>query len=105
MGGGGCCRRTWPTGWIRRANDAVIVLSTREGSVEKGILREYQRLSPEAQLKFDRWLNANVILGSIVAVGMLAMAMAGFSSVGQPDAKIAANLATSQQPTRTAPSN
>jgi hypothetical protein len=67
--------------------------------MRKGILREYQRLL-EDQRKFDWWLNANAILGSILMVGMLAMALAA-SNVGGPDAAIAAsprssNIATSR---------
>jgi hypothetical protein len=52
-------------------------------------MREYQKLSPEDQRTFDRWLKANAILGAIFAVGMLAMALAGINSAG-PDAEIAA---------------
>jgi hypothetical protein len=35
--------------------------------------------------EFDGWLNANAILGSILAMGMLAMALAGLNSSGRPD--------------------
>jgi hypothetical protein len=34
---------------------------------------------------FDRWLKANAILGSLLAIGMLAMALAGLNSVGRQD--------------------
>jgi hypothetical protein len=66
--------------------------------MRKGILREYQRLL-EDQRKFDLWLKANAILGSILMVGMLAMVLAA-SNVGGPDAAAAAsprssNIATS----------
>jgi hypothetical protein len=54
-------------------------------------VREYQPLSPEDQRKFDGWLRANLILGSIFAVGMLAMAWSGSNSVG-PETKIAAHV-------------
>ena len=37
--------------------------------------------------EFDRWLNANTVLGSIVAIGILAMALAGLYS-GPPDGAI-----------------
>jgi hypothetical protein len=33
---------------------------------------------------FDRWLKANAVLGSILAIGMLAMALASLNS-GSPD--------------------
>jgi hypothetical protein len=39
-------------------------------------MREYQKLSPEGQRAFDRWLKTNAIFGAILAVGMLAMALA-----------------------------
>jgi uncharacterized iron-regulated membrane protein len=35
--------------------------------------------------EFDRWLKANAVLGSILAIGMLAMALAGLNSVGRQD--------------------
>jgi hypothetical protein len=34
---------------------------------------------------FDRWLKANAVLGSLLAIGMLAMALAGLNSVGRQD--------------------
>jgi hypothetical protein len=48
----------------------------------KGILRDHQRTSPEDQRKFDGWLKANAILSLIIAVGILAMALAGLVSGG-----------------------
>jgi hypothetical protein len=38
--------------------------------------RDYLRNPRE----FDRWLKANAVLGSMLAIGMLAMALAGHSS-------------------------
>jgi hypothetical protein len=35
--------------------------------------------------KFDRWLKANAVLGSLLAIGMLAMALAGRNLAAQPD--------------------
>jgi hypothetical protein len=61
----------------------------------KGVMREYQRLSPEDKRAFDRWLKTNAILGSILAVGMLAMASAGSGSRGPTDAAIAASSRSS----------
>jgi hypothetical protein len=55
----------------------------------KSVIREYQKLSPDDQRTFDRWLKANAIFGAILAVGMLTMALASINSVG-PDAEIAA---------------
>jgi hypothetical protein len=40
---------------------------------------------PEDQREFDRWLKANAIVALIIAVGMLAMALAGPNSSGRPD--------------------
>jgi hypothetical protein len=45
-------------------------------------VQKYQALSPADQRKFDGWLDANLILGSILAVGILAMALAGYTSAG-----------------------
>ena len=36
--------------------------------------------------EFDGWLKANAVLGSILAFGILAMALAGLYSAGRPDA-------------------
>ena len=41
-----------------------------------GTAREYQKMSPEDQRRFDRWLQSNAIFGSIFAIGLLAMAFA-----------------------------
>ena len=35
--------------------------------------------------EFDRWLKANAVLGSLLAIGMLAMALAGLNLAAQPD--------------------
>jgi hypothetical protein len=35
--------------------------------------------------EFDSWLKANAVLGSILAVGMLTMALAGLYLAGPPD--------------------
>ena len=48
-----------------------------------GVSRDYQRKN---QREFDGWLKANAILGSILAIGMLAMALAGLNSAGRLDA-------------------
>ena len=44
--------------------------------------REYQKNPRE----FDRWVKANTLFGSILAIGMVAMALAGLNSAGPPDA-------------------
>jgi hypothetical protein len=35
--------------------------------------------------EFDKWLKANVVIGSIIAIGILTMALAGLNSAGQHD--------------------
>jgi hypothetical protein len=37
--------------------------------------REHQGMSPEDRRKFDGWLKANVVVGFILFLGMLAMAL------------------------------
>ena len=39
----------------------------------------------ECPREFDRWLDANAVLGSLLALAILAMAMAGLYSGGPPD--------------------
>ena len=36
--------------------------------------------------EFDAWVKANTLFGSILAIGMVAMALAGLNSAGPPDA-------------------
>jgi hypothetical protein len=67
--------------------------------VGKRIRRDYLRNPRE----FDGWLNANAILGSILAMGMLAMAFAGLNSSGRPDgAKAIPSVTASTLPSVTA---
>ena len=35
--------------------------------------------------ELDRWLKANAVIGSMLAIGMLAMALGGLNSGEQPD--------------------
>ena len=63
--------------------------------------REFQNMSPEDQHTFDRWITANAVVGSIFAVGMLAMAVMGSNSVRHADTVITSssnysNVATSE---------
>ena len=46
--------------------------------------------SLKEQREFNRWLSSNTILGSILAIGMLAMALAGSNSAGRSDEAMAA---------------
>jgi hypothetical protein len=53
--------------------------------VGKGyISRFYKTMSPEDQRVYDRWLMGNAIVGSILAMGLVAMAIAGFNSAPSP---------------------
>jgi hypothetical protein len=56
--------------------DGLVALGWGRLSMEK----DDPRSSPE----FDGWLKANAVVGSILTVGMLAMAMAGLYSSGPP---------------------
>jgi hypothetical protein len=35
--------------------------------------------------EFDGWLRANAVIGSMLAIGMLAMALAGLNPAARPD--------------------
>jgi hypothetical protein len=35
--------------------------------------------------EFDGWLRANAVIGSMLAIGMLAMALGGLNSAARPD--------------------
>jgi hypothetical protein len=48
------------------------------------ISRFYKTVSPEDQRAYDRWLTSNAIVGSILAMGLVAMAIAGFNSAPSP---------------------
>ena len=40
---------------------------------------------PRNPHEFDSWLRANAVLGSLLAIGMLAMALAGLNPATRPD--------------------
>jgi hypothetical protein len=55
-----------------------------EGVLEKrDITRNW---SAEDAREFDRWIRANAFIGSLLAVGLFAMAVAGAPSAGPGDA-------------------
>jgi hypothetical protein len=60
--------------------------------------RDYPRNAPE----FDGWLKANAAVGSIVAIAILAMAVAGLFSAGGPDAATEFSSVTINQTPHTA---
>jgi hypothetical protein len=55
-----------------------------------GLSQQYERMSPEDQRTFDRWISANALFGAVLALGILAMAIAGFNASG-PDAAMSAS--------------
>lgn len=65
------------------------------GYVENGyVSHSYMKMSLDDQRTFDRWLKANAIIGSIFAVGVIAMAVAGYNSGGARDGAVAENTKT-----------
>jgi hypothetical protein len=51
----------------------IAIRAKREASMRvspaRGVIREYQKLSPEDQRTFERWLKANTVFAAILAVG------------------------------------
>jgi hypothetical protein len=46
--------------------------------VTKGqVLAKYKHMSPEERRSFDRWLQANVVIGSMFGIALVAMALTG----------------------------
>src|SRR6476619_7489576 len=60
-----------------------------EGVVEKRDI--VGKWSPEDWREFDRWIRANAVIGSLLAAGLLVMAVAGAPSAGPGDAAQAAD--------------
>jgi len=50
-----------------------------------------EKWSPQDGREFDRWIRANAIIGSLLAAGLLAMAVAGVPSAGSGDTAAAGN--------------
>lgn len=84
--------------FLRSVNHLTFALSSRgyqgashetEGVLEK---RDIVRKWPADDWReFDRWIRANAIIGSLLAAGLLAMAVAGAPSAGTGEATTAAN--------------
>ena len=50
-----------------------------------------EKWSPQDWREFDSWIRANAIIGSHLAAGLLAMAVAGVPSAGSGDTAAAGN--------------
>ena len=50
-----------------------------------------EKWSPQDRREFDRWIKANAIIGSLLAAGLFAMAVAGAPSLGSGDTAAAGN--------------
>jgi hypothetical protein len=66
-----------------------------EGVVEKRDI--VGKWSPDDWREFDRWIRANAVIGSLLAAGLLVMAVAGAPSAGPGDAATAAGAGVSVQ--------
>jgi hypothetical protein len=44
------------------------------------IAEQYRTLSPTDQATFNRWLRCNAVVGSLIAISLTAMAIAGYRS-------------------------
>ena len=53
-----------------------------------------EKMSLEDQRTFDRWIKANATFGAVLALGILAMAVAGFNAP-RPDAAMSASARAS----------
>jgi hypothetical protein len=53
------------------------------------IFDQYKTLSPDDRRTFDRWLKGNAVFGSIMAAGLVAMAVAGLNSGPSHDVELA----------------
>jgi hypothetical protein len=53
------------------------------------IIRQSKNPSPEDRLAFERWLAGNCVLGSIITIGIVAMAIAGSTATPPHEAQVA----------------
>ena len=54
--------------------------------------RDYERMSPEDQRRFDGWLKANTALGFVLFLGMVAMAWATTTTATPTSSSVAAGV-------------
>jgi hypothetical protein len=55
-----------------------------------------EKWSPQDWREFDRWIKANAVIGSLLAAGLLAMAVAGAPSAGSGDTAAAGNSSSAE---------
>src|SRR5258708_36455401 len=78
-------------GCLSRLHPSAIVISFIAHQTERRVMGKrniafyYEKLSPEDQHTFNRWLKANAIEGAIFAIALIAMALAGSRAVGAHD--------------------
>jgi hypothetical protein len=88
-------------GCLSRLHPSAIVISFIAHQTERRVMGKrniafyYEKLSPEDQHTFNRWLKANAIGGAIFAIALIAMALAGSRSVGPRDAEVASSMKAS----------
>jgi hypothetical protein len=58
-----------------------------------------EKWSPQDWREFDRWIKANAVIGSLLAAGLLAMAVAGAPSPGSGDPAAAGNSSGTEMTT------
>jgi hypothetical protein len=58
-----------------------------------------EKWSPQDWREFDRWIKANAIIGSLVAAGVFAMAVAGAPSAGPGETAVAGNTTSIEMTT------
>jgi hypothetical protein len=58
-----------------------------------------EKWSPQDWRGFDRWIKANAVIGSLLAAGLLAMAVAGAPSAGSGDPAAAGNSSGTEMTT------
>ena len=85
----------------KQVTSVAIIISFIAHQTERRVMGKrniafyYEKLSPEGQHTFNRWLKANAIEGAIFAIALIAMALAGSRSVGPRDAEVASSMKAS----------
>ena len=74
-------------------NKITLVTQVTKGgdAMGRSTSREHQRMSPEDRRKFDGWLKANIVVGFILFLGMLAMAL-GTTTTTPTSSNVAAGV-------------